>query len=532
MRDYSLIKEFTNIKVNRSKKIFLTCAIITYIGLSILYLIAGHLHNAESGYVHVSQLVYQGKIPYLDFAYNQTPLYPYILGLPLHFLGHNIYTGRACSLIFSLLTFFLSLRLAKKLGGDTAVMVTAGLLAFNAFQVYSLIITKMYALTALVIMIAVYVLFLPMKKTIAYSLAVAILTIGIGFRLTLLPALFIILAGIMILERRSLANVIPPILTFIMLSFIIFTPFAINGWEQFHYNIIGHNLDIYSGIKAKLHASNDLFRNYFFSFLMIAFIGVYRLMKLPSWSSFKERTIQCLSGDEAGPKSGYIPLLWTVAALMTASHVMAKLPQASYQSTVFPLIALLIGVAFSTMNKDMELMKRNGVITSGLKAAFIAGCILTLLSHGLSSLAPAGNRHSPMFIKDQADYIKAHTGLEDRILSSDTQLIAVEAQRELLRGFAWNEYYPEWSVERAKKMSVVNNEILHDYLSKKEAKAVIFSDASFTLSFPSFRPLTPEKREEVIHMVREYYYLAKTFPNIYNSKLKTYIYFPKPDNGE
>ena len=137
-----------------------------------------------------------------------------------------------------------------------------------------------------------------------------------------------------------------------------------------------------------------------------------------------------------------------------------------------------------------------------------------------------------MFIKDQADYIKAHTGLEDRILSSDTQLIAVEAQRELLRGFAWNEYYPEWSVERAKKMSVVNNEILHDYLSKKEAKAVIFSDASFTLSFPSFRPLTPEKREEVIHMVREYYYLAKTFPNIYNSKLKTYIYFPKPDNGE
>ncbi len=435
-------------------------------------------------------------------------------------------------MFFSLLTFFLSLRLAKKLGGNTAVMVTAGLLAFNAFQVYSLIITKMYALTALVIMLAVYVLFLPIKKPMGYSLAVAILTIGIGFRLTLLPALLIILAGMVVLERRRLGNVIPPILTFIMLSFIIFTPFAVNGWEQFYYNIIGHNLDISIGMMAKLHASNELFRYYFFSFLMLAFIGTYRLMQLSSWSSFKERAIQCLSDDEADSKAGYIPLLWTVAALMTASHVMSKLPQVSYQSTVFPLIALLTGIGFSRMNKDMELMKQNDVIASGLKLAFIAGCILTLLSHGLSSLAPARNRHSPMFIKDEAAFIKAHTGPEDKIISSDTPLIAVEAQRELLRGFSWNEYYPEWSVERAKKMSVVNNEILHDYLAKKEAEAVIISDASFTLSFPSFRPLAPEKREEVIDMVKKYYYLAKTFPNIYNSKLKTYIYFPKPGNGE
>lgn len=384
----------------------------------------------------------------------------------------------------------------------------------------------MYALTGLFLLLAVYVLFLPVKKPQRYCLAIAILTIGIGFRLTLLPALVIILAGIIMMERHNKKNFIYPLLTFIGMSLLIFTPFAIGGWEQFYYNIIGHNLDISLGMKAKLHTFNELVRHYFFSFLMIIFIISYRLVKWPSWYLLKKQVLQYFYRNEAESTTRFLPVLWTVVVLMTISHVMAKLPQVSYQSTIFPVIALLIGVSFSKIYKDLE---QNGIIASGLKLAFIVGCILTLLSHGLSSLAPANNRHSPMFIEDEAAFIKANTGSEDRILSSDTPLIAVAAQRELLRGFAWNEYYPEWSVERAQKMGVVNNEILRDYLSGKAAKAVIFSDASFTLSFPSFRPLEPGEREEVIKMIQEYYYLGKTFPNTYNSKLNTYIYLPKPE---
>lgn len=499
--------------------------IIIFIALSLLYLFVGYITHTEGGYVYVSQLVYQGKMPYVDFAYNQTPLYPYILGLPLYLFGYNVYTGRICSLVFSLLTFFLCLRLAKKLGGNTAILVTAGLMAFNSFQIYNFIIIKMHALTGLFLLLAVYVLFLPLKKLQRYCLVTAILTIGIGFRLTLLPALLIILAGIIIMERNKKENFIYPVLIFIGMSLLIFTPFAIGGWEQFYYNIIGLNLDISIGMKAKLYTFNELVRTYFFSLLMIIFIISHRIVKLSSWHSLKEQMSHYFSRDE-GNNTKYLPLLWAVIAVMTASHVMAKLPQAAYQSSIFPLLSLLIGISFSEIFEDL---KQYPFLKRGLNLAFISGCILTLLSQGLTFLAPANNRHSPVFIKDEADFIKAHTRPEDKIMSADTPLIAVEAQRKLLRGFSWNEYYPEWSVEKAKKMSVVNNEILRDYLSKKTAKAVILSDASFTLSFPSHQPLAPEKREEVINMVREYYYLAKTFPNIYNSTLTTYVYLPKPE---
>lgn len=510
------------------EKIFLRSAIIIYIGLSILYLIAGHLHHTEGGYVYVSHLVFQGKLPYVDFAFNQPPLYPYILGLPLYFLGFSVYHGRLCSLVFSFLVFILCLRLAKKLGGPIAVWVTAGLLAFNSFQIYSYTITKMYALSGLVLILAIYVLYTSIKKPWRYCLAIAILTIGIGIRLTQLPALLIILAGIIILEWRNKKNFIYPMITFIGMGLLIFLPFAMPGWEQFYYNIIGHNLDINfggitKGLTVKLRVINELVRYYFFSLLLLAFIISYRLVKMSPRPSLKEWVLRCLPRQRAGSGSEYLLMLWLVVIIMTGSHVLAKFPQTSYQTTIFPLLALLIGVSLSGIYNGLSSV---GPIRAGLNMAFVAGCILTVLSYGRTSLAPTDNRHSPMFIKEAVSFVRAHTRPGDQIISCDTPLIAVEAQRELLPGFAWNEYYPEWSIDRAKKMVVVNNEILQNYLAIKAARAVIISDASFTLSFPSFRPLGPQKRAKVIKMIQTYYYLAKAFPNIYNSDLKTYVYLP------
>jgi hypothetical protein len=511
------------------KKIFLLSAAIIYTGLSILYLIAGHIHNTEGGYVYVSKLVFQGKRPYIDFAYNQTPLYPYILGLPLYFLGYHVYSGRFCSFFFSILGFFLCLRLAKKLGGTTATLITAGLLAFNSFQIYCFIITKMYALTALVLILAIYILYLPIKKPGHYCLAVAILTVGVGIRLTLLPALLTILSGIIILEWPNKKNFIYPVLTFIGMGLLIFVPFAMPGWEQFYYNIIGHNLDITFGdisknLLVKLRVINELVRYYFFSIILLTFIISYRLAKISRMSSLKEWVSHCFSSQEVESKSRYLPMLWLVVIIMTASHVLAKFPQTSYQTTIFPTLALLAGVSLSRIYNEL---KSEENIRSGLNIAFVVGCILTLLSYGRTSLAPTNNRHSPIFIKEEVAFLKAHTKPEDLIISCDTPLIAVEAQRDLLPGFAWNEYYPEWPIERARKLVVVNNELFKKYLSAKTAQAVIFSDASFTLSFPSFRPLAPKERDKVIKMIQKYYYLAQTFPNIYNSELNTYIYLPK-----
>jgi hypothetical protein len=70
-----------------------------------VFLFYGKLNMDESWYLYASKLVYQGRLPYRDFAFTQMPLLPYVYGLAQFMFGQGLLVGRATSLFFTFLPF-------------------------------------------------------------------------------------------------------------------------------------------------------------------------------------------------------------------------------------------------------------------------------------------------------------------------------------------------------------------------------------------------------------------------------------------
>lgn len=77
----------------------------------------------EGVYLYAGKLVSEGKIPYIDFAHVQGPLFPIFYGLLNILFGQDIYTNRIITTIFGLSGLFFGGLIAKKLGGKTAESV-------------------------------------------------------------------------------------------------------------------------------------------------------------------------------------------------------------------------------------------------------------------------------------------------------------------------------------------------------------------------------------------------------------------------
>ncbi|MBU1626084.1 hypothetical protein KKB18_01835, partial [bacterium] len=74
------------------KKIaFIILSFFSYVATSLVYLYFGKIHVDESFYFTIANLVGDGYIPYKDFFYTQTPLFPYFFSIPQIIFGPNLY---------------------------------------------------------------------------------------------------------------------------------------------------------------------------------------------------------------------------------------------------------------------------------------------------------------------------------------------------------------------------------------------------------------------------------------------------------
>jgi len=95
---------------------FMLCSalmLLFYAAYSILFLLIGVPLEDEGFYLLMSRLVYEGQVPYLDFHYTQTPLFPYIYGIPQLIWGNSIYVGRLTSILFTGVSLLIWLKIFK-----------------------------------------------------------------------------------------------------------------------------------------------------------------------------------------------------------------------------------------------------------------------------------------------------------------------------------------------------------------------------------------------------------------------------------
>lgn len=84
-------------------------ALVIYLAFAFSFILLGKANADEGWYLYASKLVYEGQLPYQDFAYTQTPLLPYVYGIAQKIFSPSIYLGRivtsfffCCSYLFSI----------------------------------------------------------------------------------------------------------------------------------------------------------------------------------------------------------------------------------------------------------------------------------------------------------------------------------------------------------------------------------------------------------------------------------------------
>ena len=150
---------------------------------SAIFVWLGRVNADEGWYLYASKLVYAGYLPYKDFAFTQTPLLPYIYGIPQLFF-QSLYLGRITSVVFSTATFLLSLRIAENYGGKMATAIAALLGATFSNGIYAQATTTTFALTSFFLMAAFFVLSSNLRQNHKAVLAVVFVIMATLSRLS------------------------------------------------------------------------------------------------------------------------------------------------------------------------------------------------------------------------------------------------------------------------------------------------------------------------------------------------------------
>ena len=84
------------------------------------------VHYLDEGwYVYAGKSVYEGKLPYRDFCYTQSPLLPYLYGITTLVQGWGIFGARALSWAMALTACVVTVTTARRVFGAEAAMVSA-----------------------------------------------------------------------------------------------------------------------------------------------------------------------------------------------------------------------------------------------------------------------------------------------------------------------------------------------------------------------------------------------------------------------
>lgn len=182
-----------------------------------LYFVAyGNLNQDEGWYLYASKLVYEGQVPYLDFAYFQAALLPYIYGIPQLLFGSSILVGRLTSFILGLGVLYFSAKLAKKIAGTMATGIVLLIFCSTAFLVYTFSITKTEPLTSFLAVFSLYSLLACPATLTGAILSASSMLWASAVRVSYVPS-FLLMLGI-VLYRNSHSRARIATILFIVLA--------------------------------------------------------------------------------------------------------------------------------------------------------------------------------------------------------------------------------------------------------------------------------------------------------------------------
>jgi hypothetical protein len=457
---------------------------------------AGNLNQDEGWYLYAAGLVYEGLLPYRDFAFFQAPLLPYVYGLPQTLFGPGLEFGRLTSLVLSAVTMALGARLARERGGRLAALVFLGLCILTPQVVWALTTTRTEPLSALLWMLCAFLVLRPSRNALASGGALAAAVLGASTRASALPAAVGVLFFVLLRHRdspRDLATaLIPGLLAALPLAFLLLaTPF-----DSLLFNLVGAQAERHSQLEPAeawtlLQILAARLRDLH---LLHSFYGI-----VPAISLAAGVAAGFLRWPRREPRDAWSRPTLGVAVLGAAVYLPNLVPRVVfpvYFAAVFPLFALVAAWTLGNASRA----------TSGpaRRAVWAVTGVLLLIQLGNFAGRHHAHTSSPPDLAELQETATDLAGMspDGTLVTLDTYL-AVESGLRLAPGFEMGmfAYFPFRSDEEGRRLGVVTPGLLDGSLRSPAVDLVALSDRALGVlverKHSGYRPFRKLGEEEL-----------------------------------
>ena len=466
----------------------------------------------EGWYLWASKLVYEGKLPYRDFAFPQGPLLPYVYGAFLRLFGEGLYQGRLLTVLLGCVSILLGIRLARRLGGEQTVLIFLLLQITTLLAVaFQYTYTATYALATCFLIASILCALSDLPEMPRAVLTTVLWALATGTRISVAVAIVPLALYLVATSHRRWRTALVMGATALIVLSLVFGPFLLQARDVLFYNIFGFHTDRMQPAMQIRAMRRSLIR-FVADFPIPVMLGC---AGLAIWA----REIY-LAPDRRRAWQHHFPALTVglVVLSLLVAHLIPRTTDSYYNSLQMPLLNILGALVLAWAWRRFAGRPRLRWAGAALLAAVILlnGIQQTraLVSHNLVAVPP---RNQIELARDAAAFLKQTTPPGSQILTFDTYL-GLESGRRIAPGFEMSffGYQPTWSTDQARKYHVVNNELLLEAM-RGDMGAAAFTDYDLNFLYGD--------RELLLKTLYEKFRWAKTIPGLgpYGDDLRIYL---------
>ena len=432
----------------------------------------------EGWYLWASKLVYEGKVPYRDFAFPQSPLLPYIYGFFQRLWGEGLLQGRLTTLLITFLNLALWVRLTKRLGNDWTAVVFLWLLISTLFVgAYHFAYSAPYALTAFFLTLSISVALSELPEMRRNVLAVLFWGLAVGTRLSVAVAIAPLGLYLIVNSHRRWRSAIVMGLTAALTLGAVFGPFLLMGRDVVIYDLLGFHTDRMLWV-WQWHAMRQSIVNLVNEFPVPLVLGGIGLV-ISAGMLLRAR-------DRRSEFTRQFPglLLGLVVAALIVAQLVPRTTDSYYNTLQMPLLlildSLVIGWVWRALRNRRPLRQVSYVVFAGIIALNV---VLQGATVQRRNFVTVPLRNQIELAKDAARFLQETTPAGSQLLTFDTYL-ALEAKRRIPAGLEMSifGYRPTWIAQQARRYKVVNNELLLEIM-RGDVGAAVFSEFDLNLLY-------------------------------------------------
>lgn len=473
---------------------------VAFLATSAFFGVYREVNLDEGWYLWAARLVYEGRLPYRDFAFPQAPLMPYVYGLFRLLWGQGLYQGRLTTWVLATVGLVLGYRFARRRGGPWAGLLflwlqTTTLVAGSYLLAYS----APYALTSTLLLLAFQQSLDTAHEDRRHFIATLALMAAAAARLSAAAALVVVLPYLVYSSRQRKRALVLVGVTTVLAGALFFGPFLAWSGEVMLYDIFGFHTDRMTPEawpRVRRHSLYTGLRDFAIPWLLFTaglVGGGIRLVRSRSRRSWLQKHLPEMA------------MGLTVLALFGA-HLLPRTTMSFYHSLEMPLVTILGSLTLTKLGavllrKRMRSLLIPGVI--GLLALNAGWQGYHVLAYDLVRWPP---RHHIAVVRAAARYIESVVPPGSPILTFATPLV-IESHLRLLPGYEMSifAYRPTWSTAAAERHKVINNALLQEALQQPQP---VVAMTTYDLDH-----LLYGEREQILATLYGHYRWVKTVPD-------------------